>query len=30
MVGNLADMLTKPVPILRFKLCLDLIGVCTL
>jgi len=29
-VENLADMLTKPVPVLKFKHCLDLVGVCGL
>jgi hypothetical protein len=27
---NPADMLTKQVPVLKFKHCLDLIGVCSL
>jgi hypothetical protein len=27
---NPANMLTKPVPILKFKHCLDLISVCSL
>lgn len=29
-VDNLADMMTKPVPLHKFKHCLDLIGVCSL
>jgi hypothetical protein len=29
-VENPADMLTKPLPILKFKYCLGLIGVCSL
>jgi hypothetical protein len=28
--GNPTDMLTKPIPVLKFKHCLDLIGVCSL
>lgn len=27
---NPIDMLTKPVSILKFKYCLDLVGVCSL
>jgi hypothetical protein len=27
---NPADMLTKPIPVLKIKHCLDLIGVCGL
>ena len=27
---NPADMMTKPVAVYKFKLCLDLIGVCSL
>jgi hypothetical protein len=30
MAENPADMLTKPVSVLKFKSCLDLIGVCSL
>jgi hypothetical protein len=28
--ANSVDMLTKPLPILKFKHCLGLIGVCSL
>ena len=27
---NPADMMTKPVPLHKFKHCLDLIGICSL